>query len=470
MDYSLADFALRQAQRLGASYAEVRLNHVASSGFTMKNGVLQESGFDQVTGLGIRFLARNHLGFLALNDPDKEKLKAHLPRALRMARAIGTHGEEAHLARERIHKADYKVAQKKNILDVDPAEKLRLLLDIEKELKRGKAKVSARIMGLADDLTKEYLATSEGTRITSSIPRLHFFYYLTIKEKQKSAQRYWNYGASGGWEFADAWHLPEILADEARAMQQNLRHGTKPPRGKVDVVVGPQVTGIIVHESCGHPLEADRILGREAAQAGESFVTQTMLGQVMGSKEVTIVDDPTIPNSYGFYRFDSEGVLARRKTLLKKGQIEEFLHNRQTAASLSLQSNGSARAASHDRESIVRMSNTFMLPGSYSEEELFEGITLGVYMKNFMEWNIDDKRLNQKYVGAECYLIKKGRLAGPLVQPVIEMNTPHLYSSIDAVGKNLELHAGSCGKGEPMQAIPVDLGGPSIRIRGVRVR
>ena len=110
-----------------------------------------------------------------------------------------------------------------------------------------------------------------------------------------------------------------------------------------------------------------------------------------------------------------------------------------------------------------------MLPGKYSKEELIAGVKKGVFMNNFMEWNIDDKRLNQRYVGAEAYLIENGELTHPVLNPILEITTPALYSAVDAVGNNTEYHTGSCGKGEPMQGIPVWFGGPSIRLRNVRL-
>jgi TldD protein len=238
----------------------------------------------------------------------------------------------------------------------------------------------------------------------------------------------------------------------------------------MDVIACPQVVGIMVHESAGHPYEADRIFGREAAQAGESFIEKDMIGHQIGNEAVNVVDDPTLPNSYGHYLYDNEGVEARRKFLIKNGKINELLHNRETAMFMGLKSNGSSRAVEYNRESIVRMSNTFMLPGEHTEEELIEDVKDGIYMKNFMEWNIDDKRLNQKYVGAESYLIKNGEIKGPVISPSIEISTPELYKAIDAVAKKPEYHSGSCGKGEPMQAIPVWFGGPSIRLRNISIK
>ncbi|MBI2041358.1 MAG: TldD/PmbA family protein, partial [DPANN group archaeon] len=142
---------------------------------------------------------------------------------------------------------------------------------------------------------------------------------------------------------------------------------------------------------------------------------------------------------------------------------------RETARFFNTNSNGASRASEYNKEPLVRMSNTFFLEGDYSEEELIKDVKLGVFMKSFMEWNIDDKRYNNRYVGSECYLIENGRIKSPVKNPIIEMTTPAIYSAIDALANNTEFHAASCGKGEPMQGIPVTHGGPSIRIRGVKL-
>jgi TldD protein len=241
----------------------------------------------------------------------------------------------------------------------------------------------------------------------------------------------------------------------------------------MDLVCGPEVAGIAAHESCGHPMEADRILGREMSQAGRSFVFKGgpyWIGTKIGSNAVTIVDDPTIERSYGYYMYDDEGVKARRRFLYKEGVINEFLHNRESAAKLGTRSNGSSRSINYDREAIVRMANTFVLPGKLSEEELIEDIKHGVYMKSFTEWNIDDKRFNQRYVGREAYLIEKGELTYPLSRPIIETTTEKFWTAVDAVSKEVKFDAATCGKGDPSQGVPVYTGGPCIRLRGVFVK
>jgi len=234
-----------------------------------------------------------------------------------------------------------------------------------------------------------------------------------------------------------------------------------------DVVLGPEVVGIISHESSGHPGEADRIQGREAAQAGETYLGPHSRGQRVGSPLVNVVDDPTLPHSFGFYQCDEECVRARKRYLIKEGSIEEFLHNRSTAVEFGMSSNGSARAVAYNREPIVRMANTYVEPGDHSFEELIEDVANGIYIKNFMEWNIDDRRFNQRYVGLEAYRIKGGRLGAMVRNPRLELTTPGLWSAVDAVGDDLSFTAAYCGKGDPSQAMPVWTGGPHIRLRNI---
>jgi len=466
----LADFAIQHAIELGCEYVEARLEHTNANGFVIKNGIPQISSFNKISGLGIRFLINKELGFLSTNDLKKEVIKRLLEKAIKSTKVGSRIGEETKLADEEAHKDVYEVKQKIKLGNVDPEEKMKILLDAEKEIMGLKINVPGRFISLSDQVTTEYLVNSDGTQLLATVPKVSFFYFLTIQENTKTSQRYWQYGNSGGFEFVKKWNVAKILTDEVMAQHKNLKQGIKAPKGKMDLVAAPQVVGIMVHESAGHPYEADRIFGREAAQAGESFISPDMVNTIIGSDVVNVVDDPAIENSYGFYKYDNEGTKARRKWLIKEGKINEFLHNRETAVYMDLKSNGSSRAVDYDKESIVRMSNTFMLPGDYSEEELIEGVKHGIYMKNFMEWNIDDKRLNQKYVGAEAYLIKNGKITDHVISPKLEISTPDLYNAVDAVAKNTEFHSGNCGKGEPMQAIPVWFGGPSIRLRNVRIK
>lgn len=461
----IADFTLKQLEQQGASYVEVRLEEDQTSAFSLKNGILDVSGFEENQGIGVRYLYQNTLGFFNCNVFEKARVKKLLDASLRLTKNAARRGEQIAFSREKPAKVRYAVGQKIS-LQQNPEWKLDKLWELDKAL----GQLETRTFFLQDTLSRKYFVNSEGSKIIAKIPRVNLFYFFTISRGQQSIQRFLQHGACSGYECWKQWNLLERLPEEVRALQQNLLKGVKLKPGKMDVITGPEVTGIAVHESCGHPYEADRIFGREGAQAGESFVKESDIGQRSGSSEVTIVDDPTLEQGFGHYLYDDEGVKARRKYLMKNGVITEFLHNRETAARMGMQSNGSSRAAGYDREPLIRMSNTFVLPGSWKEEEMIKDVKKGVYLKSFMEWNIDDKRWQQKYVGNEAYLIEHGEITKPVKMPVLEITTPGLWNAVDAVGRKMEYYAGTCGKGEPMSPIATWMGGPMMRLRDVHIK
>jgi TldD protein len=460
-----AETALKVLKKKEVDYGEVRLEEHETNGVMLKNGIPEMSGFDTMAGMGIRFFVNNSMGFVSINNFEKKKIEENIERALKMVKEGARIGDCVKLSSEKVCKNKYEVGQKIKLQNVGPDEQLKLLKETDSEIKR----IMGRYLSLNTDVVKKYYMNTDGSKIESEIPRSYFVGLLTVKIGERSGQRYWQRCNTGGYEYVKGWKLPEVLNEEVKAIEKNLKKGEKPPKGKLDVVVGPEVVGIMVHESVGHPLEADRILGREAAQAGESFVNETMLGKRIGNKIVNVVDDPTVENSAGYYLYDDEGVKARRRYLFKDGKINEFLHNRETANEMGVKSNGSARAENFDKEPIVRMSNTFLLPGDHKDEELIKGIKNGIYIRDFTEWNIDDKRYQQKYVASSAFLIKNGELDKPLYKPVLEITTPKLWGSIDAIGKKVVYDMATCGKAEPMQGVPVSLGGPSLRIKGIKL-
>ncbi|MBI2133230.1 TldD/PmbA family protein [Candidatus Woesearchaeota archaeon] len=466
----LADYAIELASRKGAAFADARYEKKLYNGFLLKNGIVQSSAFEEFEGIGVRVNINGTVGFACTNTLSRIGIKKAVEFAIRDSKAISGLNNGVFLRKSSPAISKYSVKEKIKIEEVGSDQHITCLFDIEKALLSTGVKVPFRYLYLSDSVDEKYYCNSEGSKVTSIVPRVNFYYFITIASRGKTAQRYWQYGKAGGFEAVTEFGFPETLSNDVLSMKKNIEHAVKPPREKTDVIVAPQITGIMVHESGGHPYEADRILGREAAQAGESFITPDLVRSRIGSDAVNISDDPTIPNSFGFYLYDDEGVKAQRKQLVKNGIISNFLHNRETASVFNIDSNASGRTTGFDREPIVRMSNTFIEPGDQTEEELIEDVKKGVYIKTFTEWNIDDKRENQKYVGAEAYMIEEGRILGPVSKPTIEITTNALYSSIDAVANNTEYHAGTCGKGEPMQALPVWFGGPSMRIRGIRLR
>jgi TldD protein len=420
----------------------------------------------------VRIIADGGIGFASTNKWTKEETREIVGLAHKYAKSA-ERKEKLVFAEEKSVKTRWTVDQKRKVENVPPEDRISAFVEVHKALASCGVKVVATMASCTVDSTTRYFVNSEGSQISSFIPRIGASVFISVGEQGRTEQASEQFGYSGGWEVIRDWAVPEKMVHDAKVLKTVITKAKPVKPGDMDLVCGPEVAGIAAHESCGHPTEADRVLGREMSQAGRSFIYeggQYWLGKRIGSEVVTIVDDPTVEHSYGYYMYDDEGVKARCKHLYKKGVISEFLHNRESAAKLGTKSNGSSRSINYDREAIVRMSNTFVLPGELSEEELLEDVNHGVFMKSFTEWNIDDKRFNQRYVGREAYLIEKGELKGPVARPVIETTTLKFWTAVDAVSKKVEFDAATCGKGDPMQGVPVYTGGPCARLRGVYVK
>jgi len=472
LNQDLPDYTLDYARTKGVEYAEVRAHNTKLEQMTIKNGILDAFVSTVDNGYCVRILAKGGIGFASSNRWTKEEARKIVEIAHEFA-VSARRKNKITFASETGVEAKWNVMQEKNIADVSPEKKISELMEVDKRLTSDQIKVPSRILACSTILSEKYFVNSEGSTISSFLPKISAFAFITIVENNKPEQAFKMFGGSGGWEIFEKWKMADKLLHEAKVLQQLIKSGKTVQPGKMDLVCGPEVTGIASHESCGHPIEADRILGREMSQAGRSFIYPGgpyWIGTRIGSDIVTIIDDPTLPNSYGYYKYDDEGIKAGPRYLYKDGIINEFLHNRESAAKLGTRSNGSSRATNYNREAIVRMANTYLQPGDLTEEEVFEDVKRGIYMRSFTEWNIDDRRFNQRYVGREAYLIEKGELTHPVARPIIETSTKTWWSSVDAISKKIEYEAATCGKGDPMQGIPVDTGGPIIRLREVYVK
>jgi TldD protein len=472
MEEEIADYALDYAQSKKVEYAEVRAQSQVQDRIILRNGIVEAYASAVDSGFCVRIIANGGIGFASTNKWSKEEARASVELAFRYAKAA-KRKDKLVFAKEKGIEAKWSVGQKRKIENVAPEEKIAAFADVDKALASCGVKIAATVSQFSVDLITKYVVNSEGSRISSFVPKIGAYIFITVVEQGKTEQGYEQFGYSGGWEAFGEWKIVETMVHNAKVLKDVITKAKAVKAGDMDLICGPEVVGIAAHESCGHPMEADRILGREMSQAGRSFIYKGgkyWIGKRIGSSKVTIVDDPTVEHSYGYYAYDDEGVKARRRFLYKGGVINEFLHNRESAAKLGTRSNGSSRSINYDREAIVRMANTFVVPGDFTEEELIEDVKNGVYMKSFTEWNIDDKRFNQRYVGKEAYMIKNGELLYPVARPVIETTTLKFWSAVDGVSKKVEFDSATCGKGDPPQGVPVYTGGPCLRLRGVFVK
>jgi len=456
----------------GARYAEARLHTLTTFSITLINGRVVGIGNERRRGLALRAIVDGGLGFASETlgegrlDVDGPSLKA-IAAARTSAKLLK---EKISMGPARLGRAAYEVKPKRPFDSLSLEDKIRLLKDVSSKamVERGAFKVGSVTLIYREMVEEKLLVTSDGALVRSRIPRLSVFYNIAASSDKGKANRWFMIGGSGGLEVLEERGLEPSIESDVESLYINLVKAETAPKGVMDVILSPELSGIMAHEASGHPSEADRILGREAAQAGLSFRTYYK-GRIIGSKAVTVIDDPTIPGSYGYYLYDDEGVAARARILYRSGELAEMLHNRETAAVYGVESNGAARAMDYRSEPIIRMSNTFIAPGDHRFEELVEDVKHGIFIKKYMEWNIDDVRWGQRYGALEAYLIRNGRIERPVRGAVLEGTTRGLFTSVDAVSRDLEFYAGTCGKGEPPQGVPVWMGGPYMRLRGVYV-
>jgi len=470
----LVEYAVKLAGELGASYSEARYHGINGFDIYTRNGNIIGSGTSSRVGIAVRVVVNGALGFASTPELTRESVRRIVEKAVSQARSFSRLVKNPLKPDEsRLGRAKYSVAPRKPFDALSLEEKTGYLVELWEAVQGStrEARIPVLTVRYSEWVEEKIIVNSDGGYVESSIPRITMFYNMVVSSPVKgSIQRWEQLGGSGGLELLDNWRLSEKLPSEAAKYEEILFKAVPPPQDPVDVIVGSEIVGLIVHESCGHPSEADRIMGREAAQAGKSFIKPGMLGERIGNEYATVIDDPTIPGSYGFYLYDDETVPARARYLYKEGLINEHLQNRFTAPFYNTLSNGAARAMDYTSEPIIRMANTYLKPGDMSFEELLESVRRGVYIKSYMEWNIDDERWSQRYVGLEAYLIENGELKEYVRNPVLEVTTRSFYSSIDGVDRNLEFYAGTCGKGEPSQGVPVWFGGPNVKLKNIRLR
>jgi TldD protein len=263
-------------------------------------------------------------------------------------------------------------------------------------------------------------------------------------------------------------HAPETAAEAAR-----LLDAAPCPEGRTTLVLGPYLMMLQIHESIGHPLELDRVLGDEKGFAGASFATPDRLGTRYGSDLMNVVVDPTMDGALGSYGFDDEGTAAARRPVIERGILVDYLSSRESATRLGKDSTASMRTVGWKHKPIVRMSNLTLLPGSSSFEEIVAGTEDGLYLEHTTSGSIDDNRLDFQFAAEVGRRIKGGVLTDELVRrPSYAGRTPEFWASMDALGDVASWRCGgtpSCGKGQPLQIAHVSHGSPVARFRNVRV-
>ena len=477
----MKDLALRALDLVsgpGTSYADVRAIESRQRELTTKNGKPGHVAGTQSEGIGIRVLAGGNWGFAATDDLTKQGIESAASLALEIARsgaAVRKHPVE--LAPEEKYQATWVSPMKIDPFSIPIDRQLATLLQVDGEL-RSVTGISLAETSMHFDRSRQVFVSTIGsvidqTRCLSGAG----FSALSYKDGEIQKRSFPNsFGGQyqlKGYELIDELKLMENaygIAEEAVA----LHDAPQCPEGEFDLILGSSQLGLQIHESIGHPIELDRVLGSEANYAGMSFLTLDKLRNLRyGSSIVNVVCDARLDHGPGLgtFAFDDEGVPAQRTDIIRGGEFTGYMTSRETAAAVGeSRSNGCMRADGWARIPLIRMTNVSLEPGDFSLDDVFDAN--GIYMETNRSWSIDDKRYNFQFGCEIAWEISNGRRVRMLKNPSYSGISTEFWNKCVAIADRRHWTlwgVPNCGKGQPEQVMGTGHGASPARFRKVKI-
>ena len=478
----LASWALDVAAQRGATYADARIGDDRHRALSTKNGKVGSASDSESLGVSVRVIADGAWGFAASDDMCRAAVEATAARAVEIAKASARVKKDAiRLAGEPSAKADWTSPYQIDPFSTSVEQNIDLLLKVDAEL-RAVPGVTLAETNMNFRREEQWFYSSEGADIHQTkytVGAGYAAYAFAGNEIQKRS-----YPNSYGGQFQNKGYelIHELkLVENARRVGEEavaLLKADQCPEGVFDIVLDGSQLGLQIHESVGHPIELDRVLGMEANFAGTSFLTLDKLRKLRyGSDLVNVVADARQEHGPGLgtFAYDEEGVAAQCTPIITNGLFTGYLSSRETAHTVGLnRSGGTLRAESWNRLPIIRMTNVSILPGEkpLTREQLVSSTDSGIEMETNRSWSIDDKRYNFQFGCEIGWEIKNGKRVRMLKNTSYSGITTEFWNSMDAICSRDEWvlwGVPHCGKGQPQQVMGTGHGASSARFRGIKV-
>jgi TldD protein len=432
-----------------AEYIEIHFEESQATSIVYRGQRLEEISRARSSGGNVRALVKGSWGFVSFNRLDGLKEKVAL--AVKEAKLAS---REAFRLFPTKPVVDAVEPQLKKDATIIPLATKKDLLDSYNDVMLSSPQIQSTRINYHDVKRRITFANSEGSCIEQHKTDLTARLTAIAREDNEIQQAGLSLGSDG--EFS----VVERLRDKARGIASRAAALLSAPQvkgGEYTVILDPVLAGVFAHEAFGHLSESDHVY------QNENLRQIMVLGKRFGGEHLNIVDDPTMPSLRGSYKYDDEGTAARKTYLIRGGVLEGRLHSRETAAKMGETATGNARAISYHFPPIVRMSNTFIEPGSISFEQMLGDIEEGVYVK---DWYGGTTSLEMfTFSAGEAYMIRRGKIAELLRPVVLTGNVFTTLENIDAIGNDLEMNqGGGCGKAG-QYPLPVSDGSAHIRIR-----
>lgn len=480
--HEIGEWALDAAVSGGASFADVRLVDERQRSLTTKNGILGHASDSDSVGLGVRALVDGAWGFAAGDDLSRAGVVRTARQAVGIARASAlVQRKPVVMAPENAYEAVWESPCVIDPFSVGMDRCLALLLEVDKELRAVRGVTLAEAQ-MDFHRSRQLYVSSLGSRIEQTRVRSGAGYSALAFANGDIQKRSYPNSFGGQYQLKGFELIEELkLVENARRVGEEavaLHAADQCPQTVGTLILDGSQLGLQIHESIGHPIELDRVLGMEANFAGTSFLTLDKYKRLQyGSPLVNVVADarPEHGPGLGTFAFDDEGVPAQRTDIIREGLFTGYISNRETAALIGEpRSNGCMRAESWNRLPIIRMTNISIVPGPtpLRREELIAGTDEGFYFETNRSWSIDDKRYNFQFGCEVGWEIKGGKRVRMLKNPSYSGITTEFWNSMDAICSREEWTlwgTPNCGKGQPQQTMGTGHGAAPARFRGVKI-
>jgi TldD protein len=468
------------ARLRGATYADVRVMHLRQRDLTTKNGEVGSLSQIESIGLGIRVVANGAWGFASTDQLTREGVAACAAQAVAIAKASSlAKKENVQLAAEASYIDSWQAPCRKDPFEIPLERQVALLLAADEAMRQVKG-VTLTETDMQFRKTDSWFASSSGSklhqrRVTSGCGIAATTFKGEAIQKRSYPNSFGGQHILGGYELIEAMELVNhapVIAEEAVAL-----HSAAPcPEKTGTIILGGSQLGLQIHESVGHPIELDRVLGQEANFAGTSFLTLDQLNHLKyASPIVNVVADARLEHGPGLgtFAYDDEGVPAQCIDIIKEGQFRGYLSSRETAHLIGLhRSGGTVRTEGWNRLPMIRMTNVSLLPGEWNHENLIADTDDGILMETNRSWSIDDRRYQFQFSTEIAWEIKHGKKGRMLKNPSYSGITTEFWNSCDAIcdAEHWVLWGTpNCGKGQPMQTMGTGHGASPARFRNVKI-
>ena len=493
----LADAALNAATKKGATYADVRIGRYLNQFIITRENRVENVANTESYGAGVRVIADGGWGFFATDQLTPESIAHAAEEAVAIAKANAklqeTHVELA--PQKGLGEVSWRTPIQKNAFEVPVGEKVELLLAVnDAALKAGANFVNSNLFQVNE---QKYFASTDGSYIDQDVHRIWPALGVTVidpKTGKFQTRRGLSAPCGRGYEYLDgkpegklagvvtrytsSYDMIEDATNAAKQARDKLA-AKSVEAGQYDLVLDPSHLWLTIHESVGHPLELDRVLGYEANFAGTSFATLDKWESKTfkyGSQQVNLVADKLQPGSLGAVGYDDEGVPCKKWDLVKEGILVNYQKIRDQAHIVGQkESDGCCYSQGWSDVQFQRMPNVSLQPGGdpkLTTADLIKGVERGIYIVGDGSFSIDQQRYNFQFGGQLFYEIKNGEIVGMLRDVAYQANTQDFWNSCVAVcGENDYALGGSFfdGKGQPEQSSAVSHGSSTARFNKINV-